>query len=104
MATQGGRKASKGKAGVSAGDYPIPPIYVVAPRPLVQDWEIVVGWIAACILVVLMLPLLGMLFMDVLQTKKEAQYQLEKLEKLRREVEKEKRNDSNSRITPREPG
>jgi hypothetical protein len=63
-----------------------------------------VGWIAACILVVLMLPLLGMLFMDVLQTKKEAQYQLEKLEKLRREVEKEKRNDSNSRITPREPG
>jgi len=51
-----------------------------------------------------MLPLLGMLYMDVLQTKKEAQHQLEKLEKLRREVEKEKRDDSNSRITPRELG
>jgi uncharacterized membrane-anchored protein YhcB (DUF1043 family) len=59
-----------------------------------------VGWIAACILVVLMLPLLGMLYMDVLQTKKEAQAQIEKMEKLRRQVEKEKRDDSNSRIPP----
>ena len=93
MATQGGRKASKGKAGVSAGDYPIPPIYVVAPRPLAQDWEIVVGWIAACVLVVLLLPLIGMLYMDVLQTKKEAQAQIEKMEKLRREVEQQKRKE-----------
>ena len=100
MATQGGRTASKGKAGVSAGNYPIPPVYVVAPRPLVQDWEIVVGWIAACVLVVLLLPLLGMLYMDVLQTKKEAQTQIEKMEKARKEVEKEKRDDSNSRIPP----
>jgi len=60
-----------------------------------------VGWIAACILVVLMLPLLGMLYMDVLQTKKEAQAQIEKMEKVRRQVEKEKRDDSNSRIPPR---
>ena len=101
MATQGGRKASKGKAGVSAGDYPIPPIYVVAPRPLVQDWEIVVGWIAACVLVVLLLPFLGMLYIDVLQTKQEAKQQIEKMEKVRRQVEKEKRDDSNSRIPPR---
>lgn len=58
------------------------------------------GWIAACVLVVFLLPLLGMLYMDVLQTKKEAQAQVEKVEKLRREVEKEKRNDSNSRNPP----
>ena len=101
MATQGGRKASKGKAGVSAGDYPIPPIYVVAPRPLAQDWEIVVGWIAACLLVVLLLPLLGMLYMDVLETKHEAKQQIEKMEKLRRDIEKEKRDDSNSSFPPR---
>jgi len=93
MATQGRGAAPKRKAGVPAGDYPIPPIYVVAPRPLVQDWEIVVGWIAACVLVVLMLPLLGMLYMDVLQTKKEAQAQIEKMEKLRREVEQQKRKE-----------
>jgi hypothetical protein len=58
------------------------------------------GWIAACILVVLMLPLLGILYMDVLQTKKEAQAQIEKMEKLRRQVQKEK-DDSNSRLPPR---
>jgi len=101
MATQGRGAAPKRKAGVPAGDFSFPPIPVATARPLVQDWEIVVGWIAACILVVLMLPLLGMLYMDVLQTKKEAQAQIEKMEKLRREVEKEKRDDSNSRIPPR---
>jgi len=60
-----------------------------------------VGWIAACLLVVVLLPLIGMLYMDVLQMKHEAKQQIEKMEKLRREFEKEKRDDSNSRIPPR---
>jgi hypothetical protein len=59
------------------------------------------GWLAACLLVVMLLPILGMLYMDVLQTKHEAKQQIEKMEKLRREVEKEKQDDSNSRIPPR---
>jgi len=50
------------------------------------------GWIAACVLVVLLLPFLGMLYIDVLQTKQEAKVQLEKMEKLRREMEREKRD------------
>ena len=95
MATQRGGAAPKRKAGVSAGDYPIPPVYVVAPRPLAQDWEIVVGWIAACVLIVALLPLLGMLYMDVMQTKHEAKQQIEKMEKLRRDIEKEKREVKN---------
>ena len=95
MATQRGGAAPKRKAGVSAGDYPIPPIYVVAPRPLAQDWEIVVGWIAACLLVVMLLPLLGMLYLDVLETKHEAKIQMEKMEKLRRELEQQKREVKN---------
>ena len=74
---------------------------MASPSPLKQDWELVMGWIAACVLVVLMLPLLGMLYMDVLQAKHEAKQQIEKMEKLRKEIEKEKRNDSNSRIPPR---
>jgi hypothetical protein len=60
-----------------------------------------VGWIAACVLVVLLLPLLGMLYLDVLEAKHDAKVQIEKVEKLRRQVEKEKRDDSNSRIPPR---
>ena len=101
MATQGRGTAAKRKASVSAGDFSFPPVYVAPPRPLKQDWELVMGWIAACLLVVLLLPILGMLYMDVLQTKHEAKQQIEKMEKLRREVEKEKRDDSNSRIPPR---
>jgi hypothetical protein len=51
------------------------------------------GWIAACLLVVVLLPLLGMLYMDVLQTKHEAKAQIEKMEKTRREVEQQKRKE-----------
>jgi hypothetical protein len=51
-----------------------------------------VGWIAACVLVGMLLPLLGMLYVDVLQTKHEAKQQIEKVEKLRRQVEKEKKD------------
>ena len=56
------------------------------------------GWIAALVLVGFLLPLLGMLYMDVLEAKHQAKIQIEKMEKLRREIEKEKRDDSNSRI------
>jgi hypothetical protein len=50
------------------------------------------GWIAACVLVGMLLPLLGMLYIDVLQTKHEAKVQLEKVEKLRKELERERRD------------
>jgi H+/gluconate symporter-like permease len=50
------------------------------------------GYIVALVLAVLMIPLLGMLYMDVLQTKKEAQIQIEKMEKLRKQVEKERKD------------
>ena len=82
MATQGRGTAAKRKTGVSASDYPIPPIYVVNPRPVEQDWESVMGWIAACVLVVMLLPLLGMLFVDVLEVKQEAKHQQEQVQKL----------------------
>jgi hypothetical protein len=49
------------------------------------------GWIAACLLVVLLLPFLGMLYIDVLQTKQEAKQQIEKMEKLRLKVEQQER-------------
>ena len=55
------------------------------------------GYIAALILVVFMIPLLGMMYMDVLQTKKEAQIQIEKMEKLRRQIEKQQK-DKDERV------
>jgi hypothetical protein len=52
------------------------------------------GWIAACVLIVALLPLLGMLYLDVLETKHEAKIQIEKMEKLRREIEKERKSQN----------
>lgn len=75
----------------------MPPVSVGAPDPLKQDWELVMGYIAALVLAVLMIPLLGMLYMDVLQTKKEAQAQIQKMEKLRQKIEKERKDASADR-------
>lgn len=50
------------------------------------------GWIAACVLFILLLPLNAMLFIDVLEAKHEVKAQTEKLEKLRREIERKERD------------
>jgi cell division protein FtsB len=55
------------------------------------------GWIAACVLLGMLLPILGMVYLDVLQVKQEAKQQIEKMEKLRKEVEKEKRDGTQDR-------
>lgn len=58
-----------------------------------QTGEDIMGWIAACVLIAVLLPLMGMLYLDVLETKHEANQQLEKVEKLRRQIEQEKRKN-----------
>ena len=63
---------------------------VVAP-PDKSLGEDMIGWIAACLLAGLMLPLLAMLYLDVLETKNEARQSIEKVEKLRRQVEQQNR-------------
>ena len=52
----------------------------------------ILGWILAVVLVAFMLPLLAFLYLDILETKHESKQQLEKVEKLRREVERKNRN------------
>jgi hypothetical protein len=49
------------------------------------------GWIAACVLVALLLPIGAMLYLDILEAKHEVKQQMEKVERLRREVERERR-------------
>lgn len=57
-----------------------------------QVGEEIMGWVACCILIALLLPLLGMLYVDILETKHDAKAQIEKVEKLRREVEQQKKD------------
>ena len=93
MATTGGKKKLPSKVGVSRSDYPIPPLPVVVAPVRESFGEDVMGWIAACVLVALMLPVLGMLYLDILDAKHEVKMQTEKLERLRREMEQERRKN-----------
>lgn len=53
----------------------------------------VLGWILATILVAFLLPMLAFLYLDILEAKHETKVQLEQVQKLRRDVEKQKRDD-----------
>jgi len=91
MATAGTGKKPTTKTGGSSSDFYIPPVPVpvaVARQSLGED---MMGWVAAVLLVGLLLPLLGMVYMDILEAKHEVKAQVEKVEKLRREIEQKER-------------
>ena len=95
MATQRGGKKPTSKARSSGSDFYIPPVPVAVAVVRKSLGEEVMGWIAACVLIALLLPIMGILYIDILETKNEAKSQLEKVEKLRRQVEQKnrKKND-----------
>jgi hypothetical protein len=97
MATGGVKKKLARKVSVSASDFTLPPVPVDVVPVRKSFEEDLVGWIAAVVLVALMLPMLGMLYLDILEAKHEAKVQLEKVEKLRREIERKQR-EKNERI------
>ena len=93
MATAAGAKKRPAKAGSSSSDYYVPPLPVVVASPTQSLGESIMGWIAACVLVALLLPLGAMLYLDILEAKHEVKEQVEKVEKLRRQIEQEKRKN-----------
>ena len=93
MATQGGRKKLPAKTSVPSGDYYIPPLPVAVASPSESLGESIMGWIAACVLVALLLPLGAMLYLDILEAKHEVKQEVEKVQKLRRQIEQEKRKN-----------
>ena len=91
MATQGRGKKPASKVGGSSGDFYLPPLPLDVAPVRKSVGEEMIGWIAACVLVALLLPLMGMLYLDVLEVKQEAKAQIEKVEKLRRRLEQQER-------------
>jgi hypothetical protein len=92
MAAGGGQKKLPSKVSVPSGNSYIPPVSLGVALAGESVGEDIVGWVAALILFGLMLPLGAMLYMDILEAKHEVKAQVEKVEKLRREIEKEKRD------------
>ena len=52
------------------------------------------GWIAACVLVIFLIPIMAMIFLETLEAKHEVKQQVEKVEKLRRQIENSERKES----------
>ena len=95
MATAGGKKRLPAKVSIPrsvSNPYSIP-LDVASIRK--QTGEDIMGWIAACILIAVLLPLLGFLYVDILEVKHESKTQLEKVEKLRRQIEQKERKQRN---------
>ena len=91
MATQARGKKRASQVGGSGGDFYLPPLPVAVAVVRKSLGEEMIGWIAACVLIALLLPLMAVLYLDVLETKNEAKAQIEKVEKLRREIEQKER-------------
>mgnify|MGYP007046846543 CR=1 FL=1 len=49
---------------------------------------------------VLVLPLVGMMYMDTMVVKREARQQMEKVEKLQKQIEDERKKDANPVLIP----
>ena len=62
------------------------------------------GYVFVLILFVIvfamLLPLIGMMYVDTMVTKREAKAQMEKVEKLRKQIEDERKKDANSILIP----
>jgi hypothetical protein len=95
MATTPKGKKPKPQIGSKRPDpysYPVPVDMVRVAESSEDIAMSVLGWIFAVILVALMLPLLAFLYLDVLTQKAEVKQQTEKVEKLRREIERKNRD------------
>ena len=92
MATQGGRKKLPAKTSVPSSDFYIPPVPVAISPVRKSVGEDIVAAILLCLFVAFLLPLGAMLYLDILEAKNEVKAEVQKIEKLRREMEKEKRD------------
>ena len=92
MATPPRKKKPASKSSVGSGDFYIPalPVDVASPRQSVA--KDIMGYVAACVLIALLLPLMGMLYLDILEVKTKVEQEVVKVEKLRRELERKERD------------
>jgi hypothetical protein len=61
--------------------------------------EEIMGWVACCVLIALLLPMGAMLYLDILEAKHEVKQQMEKVERLRRQIEQQQREQRQNDAT-----
>ena len=103
MATaKNAKSASRQSANNRGGDdrYPIPPPYVPSNKPD-EDSEMgfLIAFLSLVVVFGLLLPLMAMMYFDILETKQETKRQQEVMQRLINKTKEE--DDSNSSVTPR---
>lgn len=93
MATAARGKKPPAKAGSSGGDFYIPPLPLVVAPVRQSVGEEIMGWVACCVLIAFLLPMGAILYLDILEVKNQAKQEVEKVQKLRRQYEQEKRRN-----------
>ncbi len=93
MATQARGKKPASKAGGTSSDFYIPPVPLAVVPVRKSVGEEIVGWIFCCILIACLLPLGAMLYLDILEVKHQVKQEVEKVERLRRQLEQERRKN-----------
>lgn len=97
MATKGSKKTVPSQRSVPSRDSNTSPVSLDVATIHQEIGEEIMGWIACCVLIALLLPLGGMLYLDILDAKHEVKAQSEKIERLRRQIEKENRDATSNR-------
>ena len=92
MATQGAGKKLSSKVGGSGSNVYPPDLPVAMVHPRESLGEELMGYIFCCVLIAFLLPMGAMLYLDILEAKHEVKQQMEKVERLRRQIERERRD------------
>ena len=88
-----GRNTNSSNSGSSNNSW-IPPPVVPVSQPVERDLGFkYLGWLAACVLVAILLPLTGLLYSKLYETKIEVQQAINELEKLKKEIDNQRSKD-----------
>jgi len=99
MATQKSNKRNTGQSHLRSSDLVLRPI----SSPVLQSTRngqkgqmgFLIALISMVLVFVLMLPLMGIMYFDILTAKQETKDEVEKMKKIRKELEKDKHSEGN---------
>ena len=93
MAQAGSKKTIPAQRNVPRRDGSSDPVHLDVVSVHQEIGEEIMGWVACCVLIALLLPMGAMLYLDILEAKHEVKQQMEKVEKLRRQIEQQQRKE-----------
>lgn len=103
MATKANGARNRNTNGTNSGSVNnswIPPPMVSVPQQVERDLGFkYLGWLAACVLLVILLPITGLLYSKLYETTIRAEHSINEVDKLKKDVDKllKELNDKNSR-------